>query len=104
MAEDYLKRDIPVIVTDAMLDWPAKELFTVNFIHQVELSWGHVMGGSEVMGLKRVRDHAMGLGQRSWGGWKRWSDVKLQARGSVVTWESGSEVMRWGRGSEVMQW
>lgn len=35
MAEDFLKRDIPVIVTDAMDDWPARELFTVDFIHQV---------------------------------------------------------------------
>lgn len=35
MAEDYLKRDIPVIVTDAMNNWPAKEKFNVQFLAEV---------------------------------------------------------------------
>ena len=38
MAEDYLKRDIPVIVTDGMEDWPAREIFNVHFLNEVRKS------------------------------------------------------------------
>ncbi|ELT94683.1 hypothetical protein CAPTEDRAFT_93822 [Capitella teleta] len=35
MAEDFLKRDVPVIVTDAMEHWPARDIFTIEFINQL---------------------------------------------------------------------
>ena len=32
---DYLKRDYPIIVTDAMDTWPALQMFSVAFIADV---------------------------------------------------------------------
>ncbi len=37
MAEDFLKRDNPVNVTDGMTDWEASDKFNVQFLHQVIL-------------------------------------------------------------------
>jgi hypothetical protein len=37
MSDKFLKRDIPVIVTDATNDWPARRLFTLKFLHDVSL-------------------------------------------------------------------
>ncbi len=42
MAEDYLKRDIPVIITDAMMDWEASDKFNVQFLHQVIHNINHI--------------------------------------------------------------
>lgn len=35
VAEDFLKRDIPFIVTDGMDDWPALRKFTIKFLDQL---------------------------------------------------------------------
>ena len=35
LSEDYLKQDIPVIVTDVMEDWPATDKFNMHFINDV---------------------------------------------------------------------
>ena len=35
MTEDHLKPEIPLIVTDAMTDWPAVDKFTVKFLDEV---------------------------------------------------------------------
>ena len=35
MAEDYLKGDIPVIITDAMMDWPAAQSFTIQQLYDL---------------------------------------------------------------------
>ena len=37
MAEDYLKRDIPVVVTDAMEGWPVFEKFSFQLLYEVML-------------------------------------------------------------------
>ena len=33
----YIKRDIPVIITDATETWPARRLFSLEFLHKVAL-------------------------------------------------------------------
>ena len=35
MSEQFLKRNIPVIITDATDEWPARRLFNLNFLHNV---------------------------------------------------------------------
>ncbi|CAH1800506.1 unnamed protein product [Owenia fusiformis] len=35
MTENFLKRDIPLIVTDAMSDWPARENFSLKYLHEL---------------------------------------------------------------------
>jgi len=33
----YIKRDVPVIVTDATDSWPARRLFSLEFLHKVQM-------------------------------------------------------------------
>ena len=40
--ENYLDLDIPVIVTDAMEDWPAREKFNIPFMYQVSSKQNNV--------------------------------------------------------------
>jgi hypothetical protein len=35
MADSYIKRDIPVIIMDATDQWPARQLFTLKFLHEL---------------------------------------------------------------------
>ena len=35
MADGYIIRDIPVIVTDGVTNWPAQRLFTLKFLYEV---------------------------------------------------------------------
>ena len=35
MLEDYLKRDIPVIITDSMEEWDAMQRFNIPFLNTV---------------------------------------------------------------------
>ncbi len=35
ISEDYLKRDIPVIVTDGLDNWPAMDKFNIHFLNEV---------------------------------------------------------------------
>lgn len=41
VAEDYIKRDIPVIVTDGTIGWSAANLFSIPFLYQVSFSRYH---------------------------------------------------------------
>ena len=43
MTEDYLKPEIPVIVTDAMTDWPAVLKFSVTFLDEVSTDFFFIM-------------------------------------------------------------
>ena len=35
VSENYLKQDKPFVVTDAMVDWPARSKFNIHFLSQV---------------------------------------------------------------------
>jgi len=35
ISDVYIKRDVPLIVTDATDDWPARRLFTLKFLQKV---------------------------------------------------------------------
>ena len=35
MSDDFLKRDIPVVITDGMDNWEAQQLFDVTFLNEV---------------------------------------------------------------------
>ena len=37
VAEDFLKRDVPFIVSDAMDDWPALSKFSISFLNKVAI-------------------------------------------------------------------
>ena len=36
VAESYLKQDKPFIVTDAMTDWPASNVYSMKFLQEVK--------------------------------------------------------------------
>ena len=35
ISDVYIKRDVPVVVTDATDSWPARRLFSLEFLHKV---------------------------------------------------------------------
>lgn len=43
VAEAYIKRDIPVIVTDGTVGWSAANLFSIPFLFQVSSSPYHLL-------------------------------------------------------------